>query len=48
MKLVLLYSMKTDILIESSLFKYIKAEDGGFFLTDIQVYTKTRANLVWG
>ena len=48
MKLILLYSMKTDVLIESALFKYIKGDSEGFYLTDIQVYSKGKATMLWG
>lgn len=48
MKLVLLYSIKTDILIKNALFKFIKAENNGFYLTDIQIYEKGRPATLWG
>lgn len=47
-KLLLLYSLKTDIFLENSLFKYIKGEGETYYLTDIQVYRKSPANVVWG
>lgn len=47
-KLILLYSIKTDSLITSAMFKYIKGDPNSFYLTDIQVYNKTKANGLWG
>jgi hypothetical protein len=47
-KLLLAYSIKTDVLIKNSLFKYIKGEGNSYYLTDIQVYEKGRAVYVWG
>lgn len=48
LKLLLLYSLKTDVLLESCLFKYIKGEGDTYYLTDIQLYKKTSAGRVWG
>ena len=48
MKLILLFSVKTDTLIKSSLFKFIKGEGNSFYLTDIQVYDKDNAAHFWG
>lgn len=47
-KLLLLYSIKSDVLVTSALFKFIRGEAGTFYLTDIQVYRKTRAATLWG
>lgn len=44
----MLYSLKTDIYLESCLFKYIKGEGDTFYLTDLQVYKKNNASKVWG
>lgn len=33
---------------KSAMFKYIKAETNGFYLTDIQVYQKGSAATLWG
>ena len=47
-KMLLLYSVKTDVLIKSSLLKFIKGEGNNFYLTDIQVYDKGKAHYLWG
>jgi hypothetical protein len=40
--------LKTDVFIQNALFKFIKAENEGYYLTDIQVYGKGKISLVWG
>jgi len=40
--------LKTDVFIQNALFKFIKAEKEGYYLTDIQVYAKGKVSLVWG
>ncbi len=47
-KLLLLYSIKTDILVKNALVKFIKGENNSFYLTDIQVYERGKAATVWG
>lgn len=47
-KMILLYSLKTEVLIKSSLFKFIKGQGSSFYLTDIQVYEKGKAASFWG
>ena len=46
--MLLLYSLRTDVLFEESLFKFIKDESDCFYLTDIQVYKKSQSTKVWG
>ena len=48
MKMILLYSLKSDVLIKSALFKFIKGEAGSFYLTDIQPQSKESAASIWG
>lgn len=48
LKLILLYSLKTDVLLESCLFKYIKGEGETYYLTDVQLYKKSSAGKIWG
>ena len=48
LKLLLLYSLKTDVLLESCLFKYIKGTGDSYYLTDIQLYKKSSAGKIWG
>ena len=48
MKLVLLYSLRTDTLFKNSLFKFVKDEIDSYYLVDVQVYSKGSANKVWG
>jgi hypothetical protein len=47
-KMLLLYSIKTDVLVKSALFKYIKGEGNSYYLSDIQVYEKGKASFIWG
>ena len=46
--MILLYSLKTEVLLKSSLFKFIKGQGSSFYLTDIQVYEKGKAASFWG
>jgi len=46
--MILLYSLKSDLLIKSALFKFIKGEGSSFYLTDIQLYSKESAASIWG
>lgn len=48
LKLVLLYSLRTDILFKDSLFKFVKDEIDSYYMVDVQVYSKGTANKVWG
>jgi hypothetical protein len=48
LKLLLLYSLKTDTLLESCLFKYIKGEGETYYLTDIQLFKRSSAAKIWG
>ena len=48
LKLILIYSLKTDVLIQSALFKYIKGEGDYYYLTDILIYKKNQPSFIWG
>ena len=48
MKLVLLYSLRTDVLFKDALFKFVKDDIDSYYLVDVQVYKKGSANRVWG
>lgn len=47
-KLLLLYSLRTDILFQDSMFKYVKDEIDSYYLIDLHVYKRTNAARVWG
>jgi hypothetical protein len=48
LKLLLLYSLKTDLLFNDTLFKFVKDEIDSYYLVDIQVYSKGNAGELWG
>lgn len=48
LKLVLLYSLRTDVLFNDSIFKFVKDEIDTYYLVDIQVYSKGRSSRIWG
>lgn len=49
LKFLLIYSIKTDILLEKCLFKFIKdPKTGYYYIVDIQAYRKASASKLWG
>ena len=49
LKFLLMYSLKTDVLLEKCLFKFMKdPKTGNYYITDLQVYQKTSAARLWG
>jgi hypothetical protein len=49
LKFLLIHSLKTDILLEKCLFKFMKdPKTGYYYITDLQVYHKTSATRLWG
>lgn len=49
LKFLLIYSLKTDILLEKCLFKFMKDQKTGYYyMVDIQAYQKSSASKLWG
>lgn len=49
LKFLLIYSLKTDILLEKCLFKFMRdPKNSYYYIIDIQAYQKTSATKLWG
>lgn len=47
-KMLLLYSIRTDVVLENCLCKYISGLGGTYYLTDIYLYKKSLPQTLWG
>lgn len=47
-KLLLLYSIKTDVVPENCLCKYIRGVSGSYYLTDIHLFKRSPPQTLWG